>query len=230
MTKQRIEQENELLNQQLEIENLSADQRLQIQRTLTENEMALSDARLQNEQANLQAYLDAQEKRRQALNGVLDVTSTLTGALASMARMEAENAEEGSKKQKIATGAYKAFAITQAVVDTYKGANEAYTAMASIPYVGPALGIAAAAAAIASGIANVMAIKRESISSSSTTTSGSSVSAPSALNTPPIDYTRNLIGDKELDSLNQPIKCYVLESDIRNVSNKVTVTEQNASF
>lgn len=230
MTKQRIEQENALLNQQLEIEGLSADQRLEIQRTLSENMIALSDAQLQNEQANLQAYLDAQEKRRQALNGVLDVTSTLTGALASMARMEAENAEEGSKKQKIATGAYKTFAITQAIVDTYKGANEAYTAMASIPYVGPALGIAAAAAAIASGIANVMAIKREDISGSTNVSSQASVSAPSALNTPPIDYTRNLIGDKELDSLNQPIKCYVLESDIRNVSNKVTVTEQNASF
>lgn len=219
-----------MLNQQLEIENLSADQRMEIQRTLTENMMALSDAQLQNEQANLQAYLDAQEKRRQALNGVLDVTSTLTGALASMAKMQAESAEDGSAKQKNAFKAYKILAISQAVVDTYKGANEAYTAMASIPYVGPALGIAAAAAAIASGIANVMAIKRESISSSSTTTSGSSVSAPSALNTPPIDYTRNLIGDKELDEMNAPIRCYVLEQDVTNVQNKVKVVEKNASF
>lgn len=230
MTKQRIEQENALLNQQLEIEGLSADQRLEIQRTLSENMIALSDAQLQNEQANLQAYLDAQEKRRQALNGVLDVTSTLSGAMASMFRMQAEEAEEGSKKQKAATIAYKTFAITQAIADTYKGANEAYAAMASIPYVGPALGIAAAAAAVISGIANVMAIKREEISTSTATSSQASVSAPSALNTPPIEYTRNLLGDKELDEMNQPIRCYVLEQDISNAQNKVKVTEQNASF
>ena len=49
----------------------------------------------------------------------------------------------------------KAAAISQATIDTYKAANGAYSAMASIPFVGPALGIAAAAAAIASGLMNV---------------------------------------------------------------------------
>lgn len=230
LTKNRIEQENELLKQQLQIEGLSADQRLEIERTLTENQIALSDARQQNEEANLQAYLDAQEKRRQALNGVLDVTSSVAGALANMARLEAQNAEEGSKKQKNATKAYKALAITQAIVDTYKGANEAYTAMASIPYVGPALGIAAATAAIISGIANVKAIQSEKISSSTQAVSGSSVQAPAAMQTPPIEYTRELVGDKELDKINEPIKCYVLEQDVTRVQNKVKVTETNASF
>lgn len=230
LTKSRIDQENELLKQQLQIEGLSADQRLEIERTLTENQIALSDARQQNEEANLQAYLDAQEKRRQALNGVLDVTSTVTGALASMARLEAQNAEEGSKRQKNATKAYKALAITQAIVDTYKGANEAYAAMASIPYVGPGLGIAAATAAIISGIANVRSIISEKISGSTSAVNGTSVTAPPAMQTPPIEYTRNLVGDKELDVLNEPIKCYVLESEIRSVADKVKVTEQNASF
>lgn len=214
----------------MQIEGLSADQRLEIERTLTENQIALSDARQQNEEANLQAYLEAQEKRRQALNGILDVTSTMTGALANIARLEAQTAEEGSKKQKNATKAYKALAITQAIVDTYKGANEAYTAMASIPYVGPALGIAAAAAAIVNGLANVRAIQRESISSTTTGASSSSVSAPPAMQTPPIEYTRELVGDRELDKLNDPIKCYVLEAEIRSVADKVRVTEQNASF
>jgi hypothetical protein len=55
----------------------------------------------------------------------------------------------------------KAAAIAQAIVDTYKGATSAYASMAGIPYVGPALGIAAAAAAIAAGLANVQAIRSQ---------------------------------------------------------------------
>lgn len=57
--------------------------------------------------------------------------------------------------------AYKIFASAAALVDTYKAANAAYAAMAGIPYVGPALGIAAAAAAVAAGLANVAAINSQ---------------------------------------------------------------------
>ena len=241
LTKQRIEQENALLQKQLEIEGLDADKRLEIQRTLAENEMALSDAKMENEQANLEAYLEVQEKKKQALEGVLEVTSTTLAAMASIFKTEAqihqtesqdltksqEEREKAAKKMEEAMIAYKAFAITQAIVDTWKSANEAYAAMASIPYVGPALGIAASAAAVISGMANVRAIMSESMSSSS---QSASVTAPSAMTAPPIEYTRNLVGDKELDEINQPIRCYVLESDISKTQNKVKVTEQNATF
>lgn len=241
LTKQRIEQENALLQKQLEIEGLDADKRLEIQRTLAENEIALSDAKIENEQANLDAYLEVQEKKKQALEGVLDVASTTLGAMSSIFKTEAQihqtesqdlnksqkEREEAAKKMEEAMIAYKAFAITQAIVDTWKSANEAYAAMASIPYVGPALGIAASAAAVISGMANVRAIMSESMSSSS---QSASVTAPSAMTAPPIEYTRNLVGDKELDEINQPIRCYVLESDISKTQNKVKVTEQNATF
>jgi hypothetical protein len=55
----------------------------------------------------------------------------------------------------------KAAAIAQALINTYQSATAAYAAMASIPYVGPALGIAAAAAAIAAGLANVAQIRAQ---------------------------------------------------------------------
>lgn len=195
--------------------------------TLAQNEIALDNAVLDNEQANLDAYLDMQDKKKQALEGVLDVVSSASGALASMFRMEANNDKKSEDQRKRALKAYKAFAITQAISDTWKGANEAYAAMASIPYVGPALGIAAAAAAVASGIANVKSIMSESLSSSS---QSASVTAPAPMQTAPIEYTRNLVGDKELDEINQPIKCYVLEQDVTRVQNKVKVTETNATF
>lgn len=52
----------------------------------------------------------------------------------------------------------KAGAIAETIIQTYRAAQGAYAAMASIPYVGPALGVAAAAAAIAVGFARVQAI------------------------------------------------------------------------
>jgi hypothetical protein len=55
----------------------------------------------------------------------------------------------------------KAAAIAQAIINTYQAATEAYKAMAGIPYVGPALGVAAAAAAIAAGMANVAQIRAQ---------------------------------------------------------------------
>ncbi len=53
----------------------------------------------------------------------------------------------------------KAFAITQATIDTYASANAAYKSMAGIKFVGPVLGAIAAAAAVVAGLKNVAAIK-----------------------------------------------------------------------
>ena len=54
---------------------------------------------------------------------------------------------------------WKAFAVVQALIDTYASATAAFKSMAGIPTVGPYLGGAAAAAAIAAGMARVAAIK-----------------------------------------------------------------------
>lgn len=54
---------------------------------------------------------------------------------------------------------YKAAAITQTIIETYKGATAAYASLSTIPIVGPALGIAAAAAVTAAGLANVGRIR-----------------------------------------------------------------------
>ena len=217
LTQGRIEQENALLNQQLMNEQLTAEQRAEIQRTLAENNIALSDAQLANEQANTQAYQNLQNARQQALQGTLSVASNIAG---SMASIWGEESEVG-----------KGFATAQALIDTYSAANSAYSAMAGIPIVGPSLGIAAAAAAIVAGIANVKKILEvDETSGASASSVSASVAAPAALNTAPVEYTRNLLGNKEIDELNQPVKCYVVESDITNAQTKVAVTESNASF
>lgn len=81
----------------------------------------------------------------------LQAASSLFGQLAQLS---------SSHNKKIAAIG-KAAAIAQTIIQTYQSATEAYSAMASIPYIGPALGIAAAAAAIAAGLANVAAIRAQ---------------------------------------------------------------------
>lgn len=217
LTQSRIEQENSLLNQQLMNEQLTAEQKQEIQRTLTENNIALSDAQLANEQANTQAYQNLQKARQKALQGTLSVASSIAGSMASI----------WGEESKVGKG----FATAQALIDTYSAANSAYSAMAGIPIVGPALGIAAAAAAVVAGMANVKKIwEVDETSGASASSASASVAAPAALNTAPVEYTRNLLGDKETDLLNEPVKCYVVESDITSAQTKVAVTESNASF
>lgn len=66
------------------------------------------------------------------------------------------------QQSKKAFAIQKAFSIAQAVMNTYQMATSAYSAMASIPYVGPVLGAGAAAAAIAFGLAQISQIRKQS--------------------------------------------------------------------
>lgn len=82
-----------------------------------------------------------QELIDQQTSGFDDLTSNLGAALGEQ------------------NGLYKAAAITNTTIATYQAATEAYKALAGVPVVGPALGIAASGAAIAAGLANVSAIQ-----------------------------------------------------------------------
>lgn len=55
--------------------------------------------------------------------------------------------------------AYKAFAIANAIMNTYMAANAAYQSAAAIPFAGWILGPVAAASAVAAGLANVASIR-----------------------------------------------------------------------
>jgi hypothetical protein len=83
----------------------------------------------------------------------LTAASNLFGQLATLS--------SSHNKKMAAIG--KAAAIAQAIINTYQSATEAYAALASIPYIGPALGAAAAAAAIVAGLANVAQIRSQSV-------------------------------------------------------------------
>lgn len=79
-----------------------------------------------------------------------------------LAMMTRNNVNQNNALYKAAFAATKAFAIAETTISTYEGAQKAYTALAGIPYVGPALGFAAAGVAIAAGLARVANIASQS--------------------------------------------------------------------
>lgn len=241
LTRDRILRENELMTQQqivlkeqydnkLITEQEYVDQSQAIKLQQEANDIALSQAQSQREEADLQAFIERQNKKQQAIQATMSVASSLSGALANVFKQEASDDSKSQKQREKSFKVYKALATTQAIIDTISSAQGAYKAMVGIPFVGPILAPIAAAAAVVAGIANVKAIQNEQLPSSGGSGSDAGTTAPAALNTAPVEYTRNLLGNKETDELNQPVKCYVVESDITNAQTKVAVTESNASF
>lgn len=225
LTAERIKKENEIYNKQLENSQLTADEKLNIERKLAENTKALQDAELQRDQDNTQAVIDMQRKKLQAFQATAQVTSSVLGSLGSAFDTKAQLAKT-EKEQKKAAKTAKGFKAAQAVIDALSAANGAYSSMSSIPYVGPALGAAAATAALIAGYANVKQILAQDVSGS---TIQQATGTPASVNVPAISYTRNLVGDKELEEINKPQVCLVVE-DLNNVQNRMQVRESNATF
>ena len=94
--------------------------------------------------------------------GKMMVASKFMGQMSSMM-------DSNSRKQ-FEIG--KAAAIAQVAIDTPKAAMSAYSAMSGIPIIGPALGIAAAAAAVASGASQIQNIKSQTMGGGSVNAGG----------------------------------------------------------
>lgn len=187
----------DILARQLKIEE-------ELREASRERDLRAEEAAAQKKQKIWQAYTATVQAGEQMFAGLADASAAVWG--------------EESK-------ATKGFMAAQAVFSALNAANGAYSAMASIPYVGPVLGAIAAASALASGYANVRMIYKTDESGKNINTS-----TPNTVQTAPVSYTKELLGDKEKEMINQPIKCYVTESDITNTQNRVKVKEANSSF
>lgn len=187
----------DILARQLKIEE-------ELREASRERDLKAEEIAAQKKQKIWQAYTSTVQAGEQMFAGLADASAAVWG--------------EESK-------ATKGFMAAQAVFSALNAANGAYSAMASIPYVGPVLGAIAAASALASGYANVRMIYKTDESGKNINTS-----TPNTVQTAPVSYTKELLGDKEKEMINQPIKCYVTESDITNTQNRVKVKEANSSF
>lgn len=130
------------------------------------------------------------------------------------------------------TEAGKDIAIAGSIISTIAGAIKAFEALASIPYIGPELGIAAAAAALVAGYANVAKIEAVQIpgqsggSSSSTSGVGGGAATYTAPQIPTAVNTTNLTPQSinQIQSINQqtqPVRAYVVETDITQAQQRV---------
>ena len=173
----------------------------------------------------------AEEQKQQLEAATFNVAKASIDGLASLL-------EASGEENKRAVEAAKGLRAASATMDAFAAANSAYNAMASIPVVGPSLGIAAAAAAIASGIANVRKILATSTStttaasaSTASTASVASVQAPAIIQE--AAATRTLTSNSQTQTLNKianDTRVYVVESDIAQAGKKVQVRENEAKF
>jgi hypothetical protein len=127
------------------------------------------------------------------------------------------------------TAAGKAAAIASATISTFQSAQSSYASLAPIPIIGPALGFAAAGAAVVSGFAQIKAITKTKVPTlagkSAPSGGGGSPSAPS-LGTPPtipsLPPDFNAVGSSGTNQLadaiggqaKQPVQAFVVSNDI----------------
>lgn len=127
------------------------------------------------------------------------------------------------------TAAGKAAAIAAATISTFQSAQDSYKSLAGIPIIGPALGFAAAGAAVVSGFAQVKAITKTKVptlagksapSSGGSTPSAPSMGTPPTIPTLPPDF--NSVGSSGTNQLadaiggqsQQPVQAYVVSNDV----------------
>lgn len=142
-------------------EEFQADSYLEQLRAQNEGELAEIDRQNDEKLRKLEEFhqkgLVSEDEYQQGLKDIAEATDkakldSYTGTLGDVTNALKNSLGEGN-------ALYKAAAITQTIIETYKGATAAYASLATIPIVGPGLGIAAAAAITASGLANVARIR-----------------------------------------------------------------------
>lgn len=170
-----------------------------------------------------------------SLNGIGDILSNVASAWETSIQAQIDageiSEEEGEKQMENMRGIQSAIAMINAL----SSAVGAYNSMASIPFVGPALGAAAAAAALASGIAQVVAINKvKKGDKGGEDNSRYAEAIPTMPDYNPQAVT-NVTGEQETQNLANamsaaPIKAYVVESEITSTQQKVANRNKEATF
>ena len=145
--------ENDRYKQQLAAQ---ADYAAATKQSAEENARAVEAIEKAHQDNVVKQILAGNASKAQLAN--LDAKTTMAITVGSLTSTFAEL----GKHNKAAFEADKIMKTGNAVTSTYSAAIKAYDAMAGIPYVGPALGVAAAAAAISFGMAQVSAIQSAS--------------------------------------------------------------------
>lgn len=156
-------------------EKTEYDKRLQIQADFNAQYAEMGQSRFDLEQAQLDRQVELwtqagikesqiakltsdklaainKAETQQRIDNIQNVAGSMSDGFKTISEM-------GGKHSKEAFAMYKAFKITETIISTYSGAMKAYESLVGIPYVGPALAAAAAAATVAFGMAQISMIK-----------------------------------------------------------------------
>lgn len=198
--------DNEVLRLE-KLKEIEAAERIEIEKTLQTRINSFKvgtqeriDA--ENELNRFKAETDAKEKKRD--KEIADAkVAAVTGALGSLASLVGENSKFG-----------KAIAITQAIIDTYAGANKALGQ-------GGIFGFIGAASVIAAGFANIRNItstKEPAPPSFAKGGTGGSVPTP-AISTPPAFNVVGATAESQLaqtiaGAQQKPVRAYVVSTDV----------------
>ena len=170
-----------------------------------------------------------------SLDGISSILSNVADAWETSIQAQVDageiSEEEGERQMENMKGIQSAIAL----INAFSSAVSAYNSMASIPYVGPVLGAAAAAAALASGMMQVKAINsvKKGDKGGGDSTRYAEVT-PSIPNYNPTAVT-NITGGREQEDLanalsRTPIRAYVVESEMTSTQNKVSKREKETTF
>lgn len=169
-----------------------------------------------------------------SLDGISSILSNVADAWETSIQAQVDageiSEEEGERQMESMRGIQSAIAL----INAFSSAVSAYNSMASIPFVGPALGAAAAAAALASGIAQVVAINKVKKGDKG----GGSESVRYAEVTPTVpDYSptavTNVTGGQETENLANAMSgtnIWVSVKDIDSAQSKVKTRDKETSF
>lgn len=225
---QNLQALKEKYQELVEDQKLTAAQRYQYEKDLMAVEIEMQDAELQH-------TIEVNKRKREIYKNTFDYISTAANGLSSMFGNIA-TAYEDSINQEVAAGrmseeeakrrfeTVKGVQKAQTLVNTFASAISAFQSMASIPYVGPVLGAAAAAAAIAAGMVQIANI--DSTTWQGNSNGGGNASSTAAYQLPNVlipepQYTQNLTNQDDTDRLANAIgnavggqRVFVVESDI----------------
>lgn len=220
--------ENTMLTEEARIEALAKYKEIEQQITNETAEHNIN-ANLRETEA-IDNYTSAVQDSLGGISQILgDVASAWETSIQAQVDAGEISEEEGEKQMESMKGIQSAIALINAL----SSAVSAYNSLASVPYIGPALGAAAAAAALASGLAQVAAIQKVKKGDK-----GSGDSTRYAEVTPTqTDYTpqgiTNVTGEQETQNLANAMtksNIWVSVKDIDAAQSKVKTRDKEATF
>lgn len=223
--------ENTMLTEEARLEALAKYKEIEQQITNETAEHNIN-ANLRETEA-IDNYVTAVQDRLGGISQILgDVASAWETSIKAQVDAEEISEEEGEKQMESMRGIQSAIALINAL----SSAVSSYNSLASIPYVGVPLGIAAAAAALASGLAQVTAINKVKKGDNG---SGSSVKYAEVTPSVASDFSpqmiQNATGLEEQQNLanaltKSPIKAYVVESEMTEAQKKADRRNAESTF